>query len=124
MVYKDKELPMKRATELKTLGDIRTMISTHARSAPRHKGSTYLDILSLGMEKLRLETELAWHARRQRRLEQRLQEAQQTMGERLLEMQQELPAAARPPTPPAGQDHTPTEAQDNGRPWRSMTIGY
>jgi hypothetical protein len=91
---------------------------------PRHKGSTYLDILSLGMEKLRLEAELAWHARRQGRLEQRLQEAQETMGKRLLEMQQELPAAAPPPTPPGGQNHIPREAEANGGHWRSMTIGY
>ena len=124
MVSKEKEPPMKRATEMKTLGDIRTIISTHTRSVPRHKGSTYLDILSLGMEKLRLETELAWHARRQGRLEQRLQEAQETMGKRLLEMQQELPGAALPPTTPGGQDHTPTEVKPNGGTWRSMTIEY
>jgi hypothetical protein len=71
---------MKRATELKTLGDIRTGISTHTRSVPRHKGSTYLDILSLGMEKLRLETGLGWLARRRGRQEQRLQEVQEIMG--------------------------------------------
>ena len=115
---------MKRVTELKTLGDIRTIISTHTRSVPRHKGSTYLDILSLGMEKLRLETELAWHARRQGRLEQRLQEAQETMGKRLLEMQQELPASAPPPTPPGGHNHVPRAPEENEARWRSMTIEY
>lgn len=115
---------MKRATELKTLGDVRTSISTHTRSVPRHKGSTYLDILSLGMEKLRLETGLGWLARRRGRQEQRLQEVQETMGKRLLEMQQELPAAAPPPTQPGGQDHTPREAENNGGRWRSMTIEY
>jgi hypothetical protein len=115
---------MKRATELKTLGDIRTVVSTHTRSVPRHKGSTYLDILALGMEKLRLETQLTWAARRRERMERRLNEIQEVMSRRLLEMQQELPAAALPPAPPGGQDHTPTAAQDNGEPWRSMTIGY
>jgi hypothetical protein len=115
---------MKRATELKTLGDIRTVISTHTRSAPRHKGSTYVDVMSLGMEKLRLETQLAWQARRRGRMERRLQEIQEIMGRRLLEMQQELPSASLLPTPPGGQDHTPTEVVSNGGNWRSMTIEY
>jgi hypothetical protein len=115
---------MTRVTELKTLGDMRTIISTHTRSVPRHKGSTYLDVLSLGMEKLRLETQLAWHARRQGRLELRLQELQETMGKRLLEMQQELPAAVPPPASPNGQDHPPRAPEENGGHWRSMTIGY
>jgi len=115
---------MKTVSELKTLGDIRTVVSTHTRSVPRHKGSTYLDILSLGMEKLRLETELAWHARRQGRLELRLQEIQETMGNRLMEMQRELPAAVVPPTPANGQDHPFREVEANGEGWRSMTIGY
>jgi hypothetical protein len=115
---------MKRATELKTLGDMRTIVSTHTRSAPRHRGSTYLDVLSLGMEKLRLETELAWHARRQGRLELRLRELQETMGKRLLEVQRELPSAAPPPVSPNGPDHPPREPEENGGRWRSMTIGY
>jgi hypothetical protein len=115
---------MKRATELKTLGDIRTIISTHTRSVPRHKGSTYLDTLSLGMEKLRLETELAVLARRRGRLEKRLQEVHETMGKGLLEMQQELPAAALPPTPPGSQNHVPPGPEENGERWRSMTIEY
>ena len=115
---------MKRATELKTLGNIRTIISTHTRSVPRHKGSTYLDVLSLGMEKLRLEMELGMLNRRRGRLEQRLQEVQEIMGRRLLEMQQELPAAAPPPTPPNGQNHPPREVEADGGRWRSMTIGY
>lgn len=115
---------MKRVSELKTLGDIRTIISTHTRSVPRNKGSTYLDILSLGMEKLRLETELAWHARRQWRLEQRLREAQETMGKRLLEMQRELPEAAPLPTPPNGQGRRLREMEAGGGHWHSMTIEY
>jgi hypothetical protein len=115
---------MKRATEMKTLGDIRTIISTHTRSVPRHEGSTYLDILSLGMEKLRLETELGWMARRRGRLEHRFQELQEVMGKRLLELQREQPAASIPPTPPGGQKHVPLELEENGGRWRSMTIEY
>jgi hypothetical protein len=115
---------MKRATEMKTLGDIRTGVSTHTRSVPRHKGSTYLDILSLGMEKLRLETQLTWAARRRERMERRLNEIQEVMSQRLVEMQQELPASAPPPTPPGGQNRIPTEVGADGGHWRSMTIEY
>jgi len=115
---------MKRPPELKTLGDIRTIISTHTRSVPRHKGSTYLDILSLGMEKLRLETELGWQARRRGRLEHRLQEVQEVMGKRLVELQHEPPPAGLPPTPTGGQNHPLVAVEANGGCWRSMTIGY
>jgi hypothetical protein len=76
------------------------------------------------MEKLRLETELGWQARRRGRLGRRLQEIQEVMGKRLLELQQELPEAALAPTPPAGQNHPPEEVEADGVRWRSMTIGY
>jgi hypothetical protein len=79
-------------SELKGLRDIRTCISTHSRSTSRHKGTPYLEILALGMERLHLEAELARVAKRQRRIETRLEEMRQVMGDRLTQVRDGLPS--------------------------------
>lgn len=65
---------MRSITQLKSLGDLRTTISTHARSTPRLKGSTYLEVYLLDKEKQRLEAELTYLGKRQGRIEGRMGE--------------------------------------------------
>lgn len=117
---------MKSITEVKGLGDIRTAISTRARSASRQKSSAYLDILALGMEKMRLETELAWIGKRQKRLEERLGETQATMEKLLRQVQQDQGASL----PASNQDAEERRTRESAHPgqrsrnWRRMTVEY
>lgn len=93
---------MRSVTELKGLGDISTTISTHTHSTPRHKGTTYLEILSLGMEKQRLQVELGMLLKRKRRIDDRLAEIREAMLKLVGQVEDEsssipgpLPAPAR-----------------------------
>lgn len=65
---------MKSMTQVKSLKDVRTTISTHSRSTPRLKGTTYLEAYLLDKERQRLETELDILAKRQGRIQERLDE--------------------------------------------------
>ncbi|MBI4336421.1 MAG: hypothetical protein HY683_01130 [Chloroflexi bacterium] len=78
---------MKGSGELKGLRDARTAISTHYRSSSRHKGTPYLEILALGMERLRLEAEMARLREREDRIQRRLSEIQQLLVKRLGQVQ-------------------------------------
>lgn len=115
---------MRSATQLKSLGDVKTIISTHARSTPRLQGSTYLEVYLLNIEGRRLQTELSMLAKRQHRIETRLQEIQEATGTLLDHGQQEHNPEAGP-TPPAPELERPT--LDNAFPphrWRRMTVEY
>lgn len=100
---------MRSVTQLKSLGDLRTTISTHARSTPRQKGSTYLEVYLLDKEKQRLETELAMLTKRQLRIQGRLKEIREAM-EWLMNNRQEGAPAHSPPA----------EASDGGR----ISVGF
>lgn len=113
---------MNSITQTKGLGDIRTIISTHTRSVPRHKGSLYLDILSVGMEKLRLETELAWLARRQRRIDGRLEEIREAMSD--LADQAKAEGAAPPSDPAAAGSKRGDGNIPSPRRWPTLAIEY
>lgn len=113
---------MKSVTQLKSLGDMRTIISTHSRSVPRHKGSNYLDILSLGMEKQRLEAELEWLGKRQRRIQGRLGEIRVVMEELLSKVGDESPGGL--PTPVAGEKPAIGSNSSDSEKWKKMTIEY
>ena len=113
---------MNSMTNLKSLGDIRSVVSTHTRSTPRHKGSAYLDTLSLGMEKQRLEAELAWLARRRGRIELRLQEIRKIMEGLLEKVASELPASSDSATP-EGNARPPAVRARRGN-WKHLTLSY
>ncbi len=113
---------MRSVVELKSLGDIRTTISTHSRSTPRHKATTYLEILSLGMEKQRLQAEMAVLGKRQHRIDLRLAEIREAMGKLVGRVEEDRVA---PPTAGATGSHGPPPRQAN-RPakCREVTVGY
>lgn len=111
------------ATDLKGLRDVRTAISTRSRAASRHKGTPYLEVLSLGMEKLRLETERARLTKRQGRIETQLGEIGHLLGERLAEVQKDSPE-----TDFAGKTGAEQRAREGRRSVppnvRTMTVQY
>jgi hypothetical protein len=104
-------------TQIKSLGDMRTTISTHARSAPRQQGSTYLEVYLLDKERQRLETELAMLAKRQRRVEARLGEIRPTIEK----LRGEGPNPGESSVPPGA---AAAAHRRDPRQWRNMTIGY
>lgn len=115
---------MRSVTQLKSLGDIRTTISTHSRATPAHEGTIYLDILSMGMEQLRLKTELAWLDRRQGRIQRRLGEIRGAMKVILSKAQAEEPPASGAPAVSV-RDSLPLEECGPGAgKWRRMTLDY
>ncbi|MBI4298863.1 MAG: hypothetical protein HY666_03795 [Chloroflexi bacterium] len=118
---------MKSVTEMRGLGDIRTSVSSHQRSTTRHKGTTYFEILSLGIERLRLDTELAWIYKRQGRIEKRMGEIRGSLGKRLQKAQHDQDGV--PPRAPGtgGDDERKIESRPpmpQMRNWKKITVDY
>jgi len=115
---------MRSVTQTKSLRDMRTTISTHARSVPRQKGSTYLEVYLLDKEKQRLQTELEMLGKRQARLQERVEEIGKAAAELVKraagaeELATSDPQAARPMADPS--------KDVNGRPgrWRTVEVEY
>ena len=80
---------MKSVTQTKGLGDMRTTISTHARSSPPQTGSTYLQIYLLDKERMRLQTEMAMLNKRGNRIHIRLEEIAEVSSKLLSAAQRE-----------------------------------
>lgn len=116
---------MKSVTQLKSLGDIRTTLSTHARSVPRQKGSTYLEVYLLDKEKQRLEMEPAMLDKRRHRIEERLKETRLAV-EKLLQTQKQEDGASpqRVQGATAAGSPPPTANRPTTGRWRRMTVGY
>lgn len=112
---------MRSVTQLKSLGDIRTTISTHARSTPRQRGSTYLQVYLLDMERQRLQTELLMLTKRQRRINARLAEIHEEMGR--LKQEAGSSSGLSLAAPVAGKGLAENNPSDGQR-WREMTVGY
>jgi hypothetical protein len=90
----------------KGLTELKTVITRHIAAKPPRKGTTYLDLFALSMEKQRLEQELAGIERRRKRVLDRLAEVQTAM--------EKLVNAAR---------NTSTEPT-TGRQWKKMPVEY
>ena len=108
---------MRVVSHVKGLADMRTAISTHYRSTSRHEGTPYLEILALGMEKLRLEKEVEGLTKREERIRKRLTEIKTLIGTRVGEVQEDDP----PGTKTAGPGEQPAPS---GGPWRTMKVEY
>jgi len=114
---------MKSITQTKSLGDMRTSISTHNRSSPRREGSTYLEVYLLDREKHRLETELSVLAKRRGRIEMRLSEIREGIA-KLTSKEQEGSPTSRSPTPTHSEITALGECAPDSREWRRMTVDY
>lgn len=114
---------MKDIARARGLGDLRTATTHHIPSKPPRKGTTYLDLFALSMEKQRLEQELAGVERRRKRIVDRLAEAQKAMTNLVNEAQQEKAAQSFSSKPGADQQVASGE-QRSGRQWKKMAVDY
>jgi hypothetical protein len=108
---------MKDVTSAKGLSDLRTATTHHVASKPPRKGTTYLDLYSLSMEKQRLEKELSRLEQRKKRIHERLEEVQRVMGK--LERAAQVSSAK-----PGTDQQTASGEQPKGRQWKKMAVDY
>ena len=113
---------MKDTARAKGLGDLRTVTTHHIPAKPPRKGTTYLDLFALSMEKQRLEQELAGIERRRQRVLNRLAEVGSSM-EKLVEAAREEKAAAGP-SEDTGAHQQAVGERPVGRQWKKMTMEY
>lgn len=108
---------MRGVSHLKGVSDIRTAISAHYRSTSRTKGTPYLEIMSFGMESLRLQEEVARLDKRSDRVRRRLSEIHGLINKAIDEVQHAGAAGdeSRMIKKTAGPD-------DVG--WRTMKVEY
>lgn len=111
---------MNNNSEMKGLRDIKTAVSAHVRSTSRHEGTPYLEILALGMEKLRLTKESANLSMRRERVQARLEEIRGVMDARLDQVREEGPPADGEATRRGIARHSQA---DRANP-RTMPVGY
>lgn len=105
------------------LGELRTVTTNHITSKPPRKGTTYLDIFVLSMERQRLEQELVGIERRRKRILSRLAEAQSTM-EKLMNTAQQENIGESSLTESVAASQSVAKASPQGRRWRKMTVNY
>lgn len=115
---------MKRATQIRSLGDVRTSVSTHARSTPRRKESTYLEVYLLGKEKERLETELGVLTKRQSRIAARVAEIRDVMLRLIARAQEPEPSGHSLPIADASANHAVKGSGSDAQKWRRMPVEY
>ena len=93
---------MKSVTHTRSLGDLRTSISSHVRSVSPQEGATHLEVYLLDKERHRLETERVMLAKRQRRIEGRLEEIREVVDNLPSKREQEESAPSPAPASGAG----------------------
>lgn len=108
---------MRGVSHIKSAADIRTAISAHYRSTSRHEGTPYLEIMALGMEKLRLEKEVEGLAKREERIRKRLAEIKPLIETRVIQVQEDDHPSTKASGP--GEQSAPV-----GGSWRTMKIEY
>ena len=114
---------MKDVTNAKGLSDLRTASTHHVPSKPPRKGTTYLDLYSLSMERQRLEKELSRLEQRKKRFAERLGEIQRAM-EKLEQTAQQERAALMSSAKLDGEQQMASSEQLGGRQWKKMAVDY
>jgi len=114
---------MEEVTRAKGLSDLRTATTHHVPSKPPRKGTTYLDLYSLSMEKQRLEKELSRLEHQKKRVAERLAELQRAM-EKLDQTAQQERAALMSSAKRGGEQQMPSSEQPGGRRWKKMAVDY
>jgi hypothetical protein len=115
---------MNNNSEMRGLRDIKTAVSAHVRSTSRHEGTPYLEVLALGMEKLRLTKESAALSIRQGRVQGRLEEIRSVMDDRLDQVREEGPPVALPADGDATRCRIARHGQTNRAAQRTMPLAY
>lgn len=114
---------MKDIARAKGLGDLRTVTTHHIAAKPPRKGTTYLDLFALSMEKQRLEQELAGIERRRKRIFDRIAEAEAAMAKVIDAAQQEKTTQNTLANPIASRGAAPAY-QTKGQQWKKMPVDY
>ena len=112
---------MNETARAKGLGELRTVTTHHITSKPPRKGTTYLDIFVLSMERQRLEQELVSIERRRKRILSRLAEAQSAMEKLMNDAQQEKVAGSSAEPVAALQS---TKEPSGEQQWKRMAVDY
>ncbi|MDO8688794.1 MAG: hypothetical protein Q7R39_02060 [Dehalococcoidia bacterium] len=111
---------MNKVTSAKGLGNIRTATTRHLSGMPQRKGTTYLDLYALAMEKQRLEQELAALDQHRGRIHERLKEVARAMG--VLNQSADADRAAQ--ATPGEAQQVGSGGESGGRQWKKMSVDY
>ena len=114
---------MKDVTIAKGLSELRTATTHHIAAKPPRKGTDYLDLYALSMEKQRLETELARLEKRQKRVYERVAEIHKGM-ERLLEAAARIKEASSSPMSSTRGQETGASQQNDRSQWKRIPVDY
>jgi len=114
---------MNETARAKGLDELKTVTTHHIASKPPRKGTTYLDLFTLSMERQRLEQELAGIERRRKRICNRLAEVQKDMEKLTNEVREgRVIQGSSAESAPAVQLSAKTEPEE--RQWKKMTVDY
>jgi hypothetical protein len=105
------------------LYELRTVTTHHIASKPPRKGTTYLDLFALSMERQRLEQELVGIERRRKRIFNRLADVQSAM-EKLVNTAQTEKADQDSSAKPGVGSQLAANRQPKGREWKKMAVNY
>ena len=113
---------MSGTVRAKGLEELKTVTTHHISSKPPRKGTTYLDIFVLSMERQRLEQELVSIERRRKRILNRLAEAQRATEKLMNDAQQEKATESSSAEPVAALQSTKEPSGEQQ--WKKMTVDY
>ncbi|MBI2871834.1 MAG: hypothetical protein HYY00_01420 [Chloroflexi bacterium] len=114
---------MKRVTELKALGDIRTAVRARIHSKTPQKGTAHRDLYLLSKEKDRLEKGLARLDRERKRILDHLVETFKALGKLQQKARGEL-EALETTSEPAECNRPATASQHPRGRWRTVPLDY
>ena len=115
---------MNEVARAKGLSDLRTVTTHHISSKPQRKGTTYLDLFALSMERQRLEQELAGIERRRKRIFDRLADVQESMNRLVNAAEQEKIAQNSSVKLEPGCKSASSSPPSHGRKWRTVAVDY
>jgi hypothetical protein len=114
---------MNKTVRAKGLDELRTVTTHHIASKPPRKGTTFLDLFALSMERQRLEQELVGIDRRRQRILNRLANVQSAM-EKLTDVAQEDKESENFSSEPVTVLRSVAEVPSEARQWKKMTVNY
>ncbi len=114
---------MKEIVRAKGLDELRTGTTHHIAAKPPRKGTTYLDLFALSMERQRLEQELTGIERRRKRIFSRLGDAQGAM-DKLVNAVQKEKAVGNSLAESGAAQRVALSEESLGQQWKKMTVSY
>ncbi len=113
---------MNNTVRAKGLDELRTATTHHIAAKPPRKGTNYLDLFALSMERQRLCQSLTGIERQRKHILDRLADIQKAMEKLMNEAQQErLTESSSVESASVPQ---PIKKPSGERPWKKMTVAY